>query len=35
LSLNPFSLGLWFCSEYFVVPTTAPHRRTSHESVGT
>jgi hypothetical protein len=22
LSLNPFSLGLWFCSEYFVVPTT-------------
>jgi len=22
LSLNPFSLGLCFCSEYFVVPTT-------------
>ena len=21
-SLNSFSLGLWFCSEYFVVPTT-------------
>ena len=27
-----FSLGLWFCSEYFVVPTTAPHRRISHEA---
>jgi hypothetical protein len=22
LSLKPFSLGLWFCSEYVVVPTT-------------
>ena len=31
-SSNSFSLGLWFCSEYFVVPTTAPHRRVSHEA---
>ena len=29
-----FSLGLWFCSEYFVVPTTASHRRISHEIGG-
>jgi hypothetical protein len=29
------TLQWWFSFERLVVPTTAPHRRTSHESVGT